>query len=149
MSSLSGAAVADVASSAESPTIKHIAPPVTIQRSWIAALADNVRYVTCLSFTNNSDKVITALRIELRLFDGAGQLQGSFNLDRAGQFSPGVAIEGPATSDEYNQAVNGGPLFGVREKSRNCWNSQPNGPPARQTLRVIAVVFADGSSWRP
>jgi hypothetical protein len=149
MSFLCRPAAADGPSSAESPTIKHMPPPVSIERNWIAPLADNVRYVTCLSFTNTSDKVITALRIELRLFDAAGQLQGQFNLDRSGQFSPRVLIEGPANGDEYNQAVNGGSLFGVREKSRNCWTTQPNGPSTRQTLRLIAVVFADGSSWRP
>jgi len=149
MSFFCGTAAADGPSSAESPTIRRIPPPVSIDRSWVAPLADNVRYVTCLSFTNTSEKVITALRIELRLFDAAGQLQGQFSLDRSGQFSPGVLIEGPSTGDEYNQAVNGGAWFGVREKSRNCWTTQPNGPATRQTLRLIAVVFADGSSWRP
>ncbi len=143
-------ALADVPPSAESPTIRHVDPPINIVRSWMAPLNDNVRYVTCISFVNTSSKVVTAFRVNMSMLDGSGNAQGLYNLDRAGQFSPGVLIEGPLSADEYNLGTQNGPsLFGVREKMRNCWTAQINGIPSGQTLRLTTAIFADGSSWKP
>jgi hypothetical protein len=110
-------------------------------------LSDNVRYVSCVSFANVSDRKVTSVRFDFNLLGPSNDSQARFQVDRVGEFSPGVTITGPTSQLEYNVGVYG--AAGGNQKLRNCWSSNPNGTPQNMEVVVIRAIFADGTQWAP
>ena len=97
--------------------------------------------LACVTFTNTSNRVITAVRFGLTTVqqDPLGSVPANEFVDRLGSFAPGVAIRPPA---KFLGTVNS-----VSPALANCWQSVASNIKTELRITVLKVVYDDGSVW--
>jgi hypothetical protein len=144
---LGGVSAAQTGPSTESPLIKP--QPIKIVGQLSLVLTNGTGYAHCVTFINVSEKKITAVAFQISLFNENHVLQGRYNTERAGEFSPGVVISGPNDVSEYNLGTSAGGLIrGASQKLRNCWTIAAAGASTFET-GVTRATFDDGTQWTP
>jgi hypothetical protein len=97
--------------------------------------------LTCMTFTNTSEKTIRAIRFGLSALQQGPQagVGGTVYLDRVGTFSPGVAIKPPT---KFLGSVNrDSPAL------QNCFTTFPAKVDTVLEIGVVKVWYVDGTSW--
>jgi hypothetical protein len=97
--------------------------------------------LACVTFTNTSDRVITAVRFGLTTTqqDPLGSVPATEFVDRLGLFAPGVPIRPPA---KFLGTVNSNSAA-----LANCWQSVASNIKTELRITVLKVVYDDGSTW--
>jgi hypothetical protein len=97
--------------------------------------------LACVTFTNTSDRVITAVRFGLTTVrqDPLGSVPANEFVDRLGSFAPGVDIRPPA---KFLGTVNSS-----SPALANCWQSVASNIKTELRITVLKVVYEDGSVW--
>lgn len=97
--------------------------------------------LACVTFTNTSDRVITAVRFGLTTVqeDPLGSVPANEFVDRLGSFAPGVAIRPPT---KFLGTVNS-----VSPALVNCWQSVASNIKTELRITVLKVLYDDGSEW--
>jgi hypothetical protein len=123
-------------------TIDFIKSPVTVSRMFTAQDPnDNMRWASCVNFTNTSNRPIRAIQFKFTYWDAFDTPIHTFRADRVGEFAPGVLIEGPENAD----IIGGG---NVTQKSQNCWVvGQMVGSLGKVTAEVVKVRYDNAEIW--
>jgi hypothetical protein len=97
--------------------------------------------LACVTFTNTSDRPITAVRFGLTTVqqDPLGSVPANEFVDRLGSFAPGVAIRPPT---KFLGTVNS-----TSPALANCWQSVASNIKTELRITVLKVVYDDGSVW--
>jgi hypothetical protein len=97
--------------------------------------------LACVTFTNTSDRAITAVRFGLTTVqqDPLGSEPANEFVDRLGSFAPGVAIRPPT---KFLGTVNSSSAA-----LANCWQSVASNIKTELRITVLKVVYDDGSVW--
>jgi hypothetical protein len=97
--------------------------------------------LACVTFTNASDRVITAVRFGLTTVqeDPLGSVPANEFVDRLGSFAPGIAIRPPA---KFLGTVNSN-----SSALANCWQTPASNIKSELRITVLKVVYDDGSVW--
>lgn len=124
---------------------------IAIRAGWAAVKKDATSEVHCISFTNTSAKTAIEITFTYSFLDNANASLASLMSVRTGEFSPNVAIDGPATLAAYFDIKAG--KQNPRSLLDNCW-SFTGGTGQLPLLRARYVTFAaasvkysDGSVW--
>jgi hypothetical protein len=97
--------------------------------------------LTCMTFTNTSDRVIDAVRFGLSKVqeNPLGSVPDIDFVDRIGSFAPGAAIRPPTkvlgTVNRESPAL------------ANCWQTFASNIKTELRITVLKVVYHDGSVW--
>lgn len=114
--------------------------PVIVNRLF-TAVRDRVYWVSCLNFTNNTPRTITAVQFKFTYLDAFETPIHTFRADRVGSFAPGTLIEGPENADIIGAG-------NVAQKSANCWVvAQVVGSLSKVTAEVVKVRYSDGTIY--
>jgi hypothetical protein len=129
-----GSAAAQVTAPEASGSPVAIASPFVIPWHHDTMLA-------CVTFTNTSDRVITAVRFGLTTVqqDPLGSEPANEFVDRLGSFAPGVAIRPPTKFL--------GTVSSTSPALANCWQSAASNIKTELRITVLKVVYEDGSVW--
>jgi hypothetical protein len=120
---------------------------IEVTGGFAAAKRDGKAAIVCVSFKNASSVVVRRVLFDFPLSGPRGRELGSMELDRRGEFSPGVDINGWSSLSAWQSGV------GHRGYGDNCSLLQkgiaasPILQAATVTYRVTRVEYADGSSW--
>ncbi len=133
-----------------SGTLNTGTPPsgIVVNGGFALIARQGTKAIVCLSFTNVSSRTASEVRFDFPLLDVDNQNLGTLTLDRKGEFSPNVAINGPPDAAAY---VNNGP--GPRAMFQNCVVANQNTAalPLLQsryvTYKVAGVRYTDGTVW--
>lgn len=120
---------------------------IAVLGGFAAVKRDGRAVVVCISFKNVSEKVARRVLFDFPLYGRLDEELGELQLDRRGEFSPNVDINGwPDLSGRQ-----GG--VGHRGYNDNC-TSLTQGVASRPLLeatgagyRIVRVDYADGTSW--
>src|SRR5579884_2667963 len=66
--------------------------PLTFSQGYFAQDGFTDMEIHCISFTNNTDKTITAAELTFQQYDAFGDFKSQQTVERVGTFSPGVLI---------------------------------------------------------
>jgi hypothetical protein len=119
---------------------------VEVTRGFAAVRRDGTAIVACVSFKNVTDKVMRRIQFEFPIIGHNGGDLGSMHLDRSGEFSPNVGIEGWQSLGDWQSGM------GHRGYNDNCTQLKRNmaaAPLLRAasvSYRVVQVEFADGTT---
>jgi hypothetical protein len=120
---------------------------VNVTGGFAAAKRDGKAAIVCVSFKNTSTLIARRVVFEFPMMGPRGRELGSLHLDRRGEFSPGIDINGWESLSAWQGGV------GHRGYGDNCTllqqgvASAPLLQAATVTYRVTHVEYADGSSW--
>jgi hypothetical protein len=97
--------------------------------------------LACMTFTNTSDRTITAVRFGLTTTqqNPLGSDPENASVDRLGSFAPGVAIRPPT---KFLGTVNSN-----SSALANCWETAASNIKSELHITVLKVVYDDGSVW--
>jgi hypothetical protein len=117
------------------------ASPVSVSHILVAHDADGVTWATCLSFTNDTNRMIQAIKFGFDFQDAFDSTVGSYSGDRVGEFAPGVPIDGPESLEIAG--------FGnIVQKSQNCWvYPQHIASLSSVVVTVLRIRYGDGAIW--
>jgi hypothetical protein len=122
--------------------------PIEVLSSFAAPLGNRIQWVECVSFMNTSAVPATAIQFDLILTNAFDDTIKEFRADREGMFSPNVRIDGPKDADEYNIFSPPDSLGNTSALIDNCWKVfLTEGSPTRLKVRILKVLFEDGSTW--
>jgi hypothetical protein len=119
---------------------------VEVTRGFAAVRRDGTAIVACISFKNVTNKTMRRIQFEFPIAGPKGGDLGTMNLDRNGEFSPNVGIEGWRDLGDWQGGM------GHRGYNDNCAQLKRNmaaAPLLRAasvSYRVVHVEFADGTS---
>lgn len=119
---------------------------IAIERGFAVVSNDGTSETHCLSFKNVESKTAVAVTFEYQLTTQAGDVLSTGSNVRAGTFSPGVEIAGPASYSDLRNVMN-------RDLKNNCWSTSSSLAniallrAAFMTIQVKAVTYDDGSTW--
>jgi hypothetical protein len=121
---------------------------IQIIGGFAAVKKDGTAAYICISFKNVDTRGAKRVVVEFPLLDRDGQVLGKLQLDRNGEFSPNVDINGYGSMDSWL-----GPSPGPRTQGDNCvaQNMPTAAIPFLQArtagYHVTRVEYADGTSW--
>jgi hypothetical protein len=122
--------------------------PIQILGGFAAAKRDGTSAIACISFKNTDARVAKNVVIVFPLIGDGGQVLGTLELDRPGEFSSNIGIY---TFDSMGAwQAGGGP---VKSFAQNCVQKDlPTAALPFLQMRAVGygvqqVDFADGSSW--
>lgn len=130
-----------------SATLAQSSGPIVLIGGFAAAKRDGKAAIVCVSFKNTGPKPASRVVFDFTLTGQRGRDLGSMQLDRRGEFSPNVDINGWGSLGEWQGGV------GHRGYGDNCTQLQqgvamaPLLHAAGVTYHVTRVEFADGTSW--
>jgi hypothetical protein len=119
---------------------------VQVTRGFAAVRRDGTQIVTCISFKNVTGKTMRRIQFEFPIFAHNGGEVGTMQLDRNGEFSSDVGIEGWQSLGDWQSGM------GHRGYGDNCAQLKRNmaaGPLLRASsvsYRVVHVEFTDGTT---
>ncbi|MEO6834658.1 MAG: hypothetical protein ABI231_01950 [Candidatus Tumulicola sp.] len=122
---------------------------IAVYGGFAAAKRDGKAAIVCVSFKNTSSLVARRVLFDLPIADKQGRELGALQLDRRGEFSPGIDINGWSTLSDWQGGI------GHRGYGDNCTlleqsiASAPLLHAASVSYRVTRVEYADGSVWVP
>lgn len=122
---------------------------VAVYGGFAAAKRDGKAAIVCVSFKNTASRVARRVVFDFPLAGPQGRELGALQLDRRGEFSPGVDINGWSTLSDWQGGV------GHRGYGDNCTlleqgiASTPLLHARSVSYRVTRVEYADGSVWVP
>ncbi|HEY1653489.1 MAG TPA: hypothetical protein VGF86_00070 [Candidatus Tumulicola sp.] len=122
---------------------------VDVLGGFAAAKRDGKAAVVCVSFKNVSSLVARRVVFEFPILGRQGRELGTMQLDRRGEFSPGIAINGWQSLGDWQGGI------GHRGYGDNCTSlqqgmaSEPLLRAATVSYRIVRVEYDDGSSWAP
>lgn len=122
---------------------------IDVLGGFAAAKRDGKAAVVCISFKNVSSRTARRVTFEFPISGRQGGELGSTQLDRRGEFSPGIAINGWQSLGDWQGGV------GHRGYGDNCTvlqqgiASEPLLRAATVSYRITRVEYDDGSSWVP
>lgn len=135
---LPSASLADYINNFPTTNLSANAPVVITQSSIFVPKPPTGTDRICVSFRNVSNKTASSVRVTFKVDDALGQPLREAVLNRNGEFSPGIAIEGKMDS-----------LGGNADSFNNCVHIRESAVAAsRVTLDVTEVGFADGTTWK-
>lgn len=120
---------------------------IALLRGWAAVKRDGRGAVVCVSFKNDAAVAAKRVVFQFAILNRSGEELGKLDLDRSGEFSPGVEINGWPSLSDWQGGV------GHRGYGDNCkvLNSNLAALPLLSahtvTWEVTRVEYADGSSW--
>ncbi|MEO7201841.1 MAG: hypothetical protein ABI431_03915 [Candidatus Tumulicola sp.] len=130
-----------------SPTLdKETEYGVDVTRGFAAVKRDGTAIVACISFKNVTDKTMSRVQFEFSISGRNGGDLGTMQLDRTGEFSPNVGIEGWHDLSDWQGGM------GHRGYNDNCAQLKKNfaaAPLLRAagvSYKVVRVDFTDGTS---
>jgi hypothetical protein len=120
----------------------HVTNPVAVNQASIILVSNNGNtWTTCLSFTNETQKDITAVRFGFTYKNRLGAQVASFSGERYGIFAPGILIQGPDGA-EYIAARNDS------EGRKNCFRHTMNDATVWTVeVEVLGVQYSGASNW--
>jgi hypothetical protein len=133
-----------------SPTLGNPSPEggIKVTGGFALIAKDGTKAIICVSFTNVAAVTASAVRFQFPLIGANGDTLGTIDFNRTGEFSPNVAIDGPADANSYFD-----PGFSHRGAFKNCVTSS-QGTAALPLLqarhvayKVAGVTYTNGSSW--
>ncbi|HEY1428836.1 MAG TPA: hypothetical protein VGF18_04645, partial [Candidatus Tumulicola sp.] len=107
---------------------------VEVTRGFAAVKRDGTAVVACVSFKNTSNKVMRRVEFEFPIEGRNGGTVGTMNLDRNGEFSPNVSIEGWRDVSDWQSGM------GHRGYNDNCAQLKRN-MAAAPLLRAASVSY--------
>jgi hypothetical protein len=119
---------------------------IAIERGFAVVSNDGTSETHCLSFKNVESKIAVAVTFEYQLSTHGGDVLFTGTNVRAGTFSPGIEIAGPASYSDFQSAMN-------RDLKNNCWTTSSSLAnvallrAAFMTIQVKGVRYEDGSTW--
>jgi hypothetical protein len=122
---------------------------IDVLGGFAAAKRDGKAAVVCVSFKNVAPKTARRVLFAFTLEDARDAKLGELELDRRGEFSTGVDINGWASLGEWQGGV------GHRGYGDNCVSVQQRVGSAAllkvatATYRIVRVEYADGTDWTP
>jgi hypothetical protein len=122
--------------------------PIQVLGGFAAVKRDGTSAIACLSFKNTDPRVAKHVVVDFPLLGDGGQVLGTLELDRPGEFSSNVGIY---TFDSMGAWQSGGGP--VKSFAQNCIQRDlPTAALPFLQLRavgyaVVHVDFADGTSW--
>ncbi len=130
-----------------SPTLdKETEYGVDVTRGFAAVKRDGTAIVACISFKNVTGKTMSRVQFEFSISGRNGGDLGTMQLDRTGEFSPNVGIEGWHNLSDWQGGM------GHRGYNDNCAQLKKNfaaAPLLRAagvSYKVVRVDFTDGTS---
>lgn len=131
-----------IAQAQSSPAPTPNVSPVSVSKTFIVTTnTKSVSWVTCLSFTNETQQTMQAIQFGFTYKDAFDTTVGSFHGDRVGEFSPGVLIEGPDNAGDYMTTGNS-------RKAQNCFTyPMVVGSIASVEVSILKVRYGDGIIW--
>lgn len=130
-----------------SETLGQSGGPISVIGGFAAARRDGTAAIVCVSFKNTTTQTARHVLFDFALLGTHGRDVGALHLDRRGEFSPGVEINGWSNLSAWQSGV------GHRGYGDNCTHWQ-QGVAAAPILRAASVVyrvthveFDDGTSW--
>jgi hypothetical protein len=119
---------------------------VDVTRGFAAVKRDGTAIVACVSFKNVTNKTMRLVQFEFSIAGRNGGDLGTMQLDRTGEFSPNVGIEGWHDLSDWQGGM------GHRGYNDNCAQLKKNfaaAPLLRAagvSYKVVRVDFTDGTS---
>jgi hypothetical protein len=120
---------------------------VQILGGFAAVRNDGTAAIVCVSFRNVSPKTATRVEFDFPLMGGGGRTLATLHLDRSGEFSPNVDINGWTALPDWQAGV------GHRGFNDNCTTIQravaanPLLHAQSATYNVTRVEYRNGSVW--
>ena len=131
-----------------SATLAQPSGPIRLIGGFAAAKRDGKAAVVCVSFKNTAPKAANRVVFDFTLVGPRGRDLGSPQLDRRGEFSSNVDINGWSSLGDWQGGV------GHRGYGDNCTVLQQGvamspvlHAPANVVYHVTSVEFSDGTSW--
>ena len=122
---------------------------ILVTGGFAAAKADGKAAIVCVSFRNTGAQTARRVVFEFPILGRRGRELGSLRLDRRGEFSPNVDINGWQNLSDWQGGV------GHRGYNDNCTTLQqpvasaPLLEAATVSYRVTRVEYDDGTAWAP
>ena len=122
---------------------------IDVLGGFAAAKRDGKSAVVCVSFKNISARVARRVVFDFPILGSQGRELGTMQLDRRGEFSPGVGINGWTTLSDWQGGL------GHRGYNDNCTvlaqgiASSPILHAKSVSYRVTRVEYDDGGVWTP
>lgn len=122
---------------------------IDVYRGFAAAKRDGKAAIVCVSFKNTAARVARRVIFDFSVLGAQGRELGTMHLDRRGEFSPGIDINGWSTLSDWQGGL------GHRGYGDNCSLLQqsvaatPLLHAKSVSYRITRVEYADGSSWAP
>jgi hypothetical protein len=120
---------------------------IQITGGFAAARNDGTSAVVCVSFRNLSPKTATRIEIDFPLQGAGGRTLATLHLDRSGEFSPNVDINGWSSLTDWQSGV------GHKGFNDNCTSvnrnvaANPILHAASATYEVTRVEYRNGTVW--
>ncbi len=122
---------------------------IAVLGGFAAVKRDGRGAVICISFKNLAAKVARRVVFDFPLHGNHGGELGELQLDRNGEFSPGIDINGWPDLSGWQSGI------GHRGYNDNCTSidqriaSRPLLDATEATYRLVRVDYTDGTSWTP